>query len=993
MRRPTVRSLAAALVSVALFGSVVAAAPAPVTDAVAVALGPGSGIVQHETGEGPATYVVVHQAPPLALYDGRYAGLAATMPALRGAADLDTDGPLARAYLRFVDVLQDRLVTAISAALGTRVEPSFRYRTALNGVALELTPAQAAAVAELPGVARVVRETPRHLTTDTGPKWIGADTVWQGASDETMSPNAADRAAEATGKRNVFTALPGFPGTKGEGVVVGVIDTGINHDHPSFADVGDDGYDHENPRDRYYGFCAVAATPLTGACNDKLIGIYDFTATGPEDDQGHGSHTASTAAGNVVDATLATPTVQFEKRLSGVAPHANIISYKGCSGSLVGCPLPSLVMAIEQATLDEVDVINYSIGGGSTDPWTDLDALAFLGARAAGIFVATSAGNEGPGPSTVGSPADAPWVTTVAASTHDRKLFNALTDLENGVGSLPDIEGASLTAGLAEAPIVYAGDHGNALCGEGTDTVNPTNPWAGERPFEGKIVVCDRGTYGRVAKAQVVADAGAAGYVLANDEASGDSLVGDAYPIPGVHISYDDGLALKEWLAQDDDGATAAIQGTTFDVDPANGDVMASFSSRGPNPASGDLLKPDITGPGVDILAAYSSWGPAEVPLLGPVAPPIGPVPTDTDPEYGVMSGTSMSSPHLAGAAALMTSLRPEWTPDQIKSALMTTAFDGSQTDGDEIHPVLKEDATTPTDPFDRGAGRAALERAAFAALTLDVEPADYLAANPLLGGDPGALNVASIAESACASTCTWSRTVTNVSGRTLTWDVAAELEDMPVEVTPQRFTLADGESRQIDVTVDAQDLIGDDWRFGTVRLLPDADAPTTTLTLAVRPAEAAPAPSEADGEPAQPPISGSVLVPAPGVGVIVIDGVTQAYFEFVVEEGWDNAHLEVDGAVTPLGDVDLYLQKLEGEDWSGDLAEGVSASLAGEQLSHADPEPGRYRVRVHNWLGGPVQVELTVTFFNSDGEAAEADEGEDASGDEERQGWRRVLL
>lgn len=987
------RPLLSLLAALAVLGTL-AAAPAPGSvSAVNQAEAPGTGIVHHETGDGAATYIVVHQAPALALYDGRYDGLAATMPAATGAADLDVDAPASLAYLRFIDVLHERLVTAMSVQLGTTVEPSFRYRAALNGLAVDLTPAQAAEVANLPGVAMVLRETPRYLTTETGPQWIGADHVWAG-SDGTSSGTGPGKSAgkgksDGKGKGKPGTqelvTLPGFEGTKGEGIVVGIIDTGINHDHPSFADIGGDGYDHDNPKGQYYGFCAVADNPFTGACNDKLIGIYDFTGTGPEDDHSHGSHTASTSAGNVVDATLAAPTISFDKQLSGVAPHANIISYKGCSASLVGCQLPGLVKAIDQATMDEVDVINYSIGGGSTDPWTDADALAFLGAWSAGIFVATSAGNDGPGPSTVGSPGDAPWVLTVAASTHDRKLFNAVTDLQSSVGTLPDIEGASLTSGLPSAPIVYAGDYGNALCGLGSDPVNPGNPWEGETPFTGMIVVCDRGTYGRVAKAEVVAEAGAAGYILANDEASGDSLTGDAYPIPGVHITYEDGITLKDWIAQGG-GPTGAIQGTVFDVDPANGDVMASFSSRGPNPGHGDVLKPDITGPGVDILAAYSSWGPSEVPGVGPVGPQVGPVPTDTEPEYGVMSGTSMSSPHLAGAATLMTALRPEWTPSQIKSALMTTAFDGSQTGGDEVHPILKEDETTPTDPFDRGAGRVALERAAFAPLVLDETPDAYQAANPMMGGDPGALNLPSITTGSCETICSWTRTVTNVSGRTLTWDAAAELEDMGVEISPPRFTLADGESRELGIMVDAQGVAGGNWRFGALRLTPDAAAPTTSLPIAVRPAV-----FENSGAPAQPPASGTVVVPAPGAGVALVDGVTQAYFEFDVEDGYDNAHLEVLAEVLPAGDMDIYLQKLEGEAWSGDLAEGTSFSLTDERLSFLDPAPGRYRIRVHNWAGGPAHVELTVTFFNSNGEPGEAAE-EDTGGDEPN-GWVARLL
>ncbi len=262
--------------------------------------------------------------------------------------------------------------------------------------------------------------------------------------------------------------------------MVGVIDTGINHDHPSFAEVGPiDGYVHSNPRPTFLGLC----DPITGLpfCNDKLIGYYDFTAEpgGPDDLNGHGSHTASTAAGNVVDVVLEAPTTTFTRRISGVAPHANIVAYKACGdepSGILGCfpTLVPLLAAINQATLDQVDVVNYSIGGGSGNPWVDDDAQAFFDAYTAGIFVAASAGNEGPGAGTHGSPADAPWVTAVGASTHNRKLSNGIVNM-SGAGAPADIFGKSLTGPLSTARVVYAGDYaaessdpGNAhLCGAG----------------------------------------------------------------------------------------------------------------------------------------------------------------------------------------------------------------------------------------------------------------------------------------------------------------------------------------------------------------------------------------------------------------------------------------------------------------------------------------------------------------------------------------------
>ena len=538
-----------------------------------------------------AQYIVQLTDPPLASYRGGIVGLEATNPAARGAVELDVKSAASKAYLDYLATKQANVRSALQLAIGRAVAVPFTYRYAYNGFAAILTEQEAAAARNVSGVAEVEKEFARELQTDAGPAWIGAPGVWSGAD---------------TG---------GLPGTKGEGVVVGVIDTGINHDHPSFADKGGDGYDHTNPRGTFYGLCdPVLGVPF---CNDKLIGVWDFTGTSPEDDNQHGSHTASTSAGNVLSAEITAPTLTLTRNISGVAPHANLITYKACIAA--GCLSPSLTAAIDQATADGVDVINYSIGGGPTDPWDDADSEAFLGARDAGIFVSASAGNDGPRAETVGSPANSPWLLSVGASTHNRAFVNSLTSLSGGATGAPaDLVGKSFTAGYGPAPIVYAGDYGSALCGEGpaspegSAAVNPFLPGT----FHGEIVVCDRGVYGRVEKAANVAEAGAGGFVLANDEPSGDSLVGDAYPIPGVHLTYDDGLVLKGWLAQGT-GHTGTIAGTTADTSATYGDVMASFSSRGPNKTALDVLKPDVTAPGVDILAAVHTTNPLAGPEFG----------------------------------------------------------------------------------------------------------------------------------------------------------------------------------------------------------------------------------------------------------------------------------------------------------------------------------------------------------------------------------------
>ncbi|MEX1072515.1 MAG: S8 family serine peptidase [Chloroflexota bacterium] len=818
-RLPVLIIVLGMLLSMAPASAFANGAPVSSTGSTDLFSNPGPGVVGNETGgSGADTYFVLHQAPSLARYGGGLPGLAATSPDATGAARLDVQAPASVAYLGYLASQHDALILAMEAEVERSVEVKYRYDAVLNGVAVVLTPNEALAVSSLPGVRHIERDSTRQLLTDNGPRWIGADAVW-GEDPPTGNADCV--------------------GTCGEGVVVGIIDTGINFDHPSFADIGGDGYNHTNPRAQFYGACA----PVTGLpfCNDKLIGYYDFSGTGPEDDNGHGSHTASTTAGNVLHAVLEAPTITLERDISGVAPHANIIAYKGCSGTPVGCQLTALVGAINAATLDAVDVINYSIGGASANPWEDLDAQAFADSNAAGIFVATSAGNDGPGFGTLGSPADAPWVTSVGASTHDRKLANGIVDMTNADTSAgpADIFGKSLTAPLAPAArVVYAGDYATESndpahayqCGSGvgdpaTGEGSGGNPWPAGT-FNGEIVVCERGEYGRVAKGEYVRLAGAGGYVLVNDAASGDSLIGDPYTLPGVHITYDDGLVLLAWIA--DNGGkthqgTAEINGSNPDEDPAFGDVMASFSSRGANQAAPDLIKPDVTAPGVDILAAWMT--------------PLGTV--GGDPEFDVISGTSMSSPHTAGAAALVRAAQPLWSPDEVKSALMTTAFTTTPGNGAEVHGVLKEDSATPADPFDMGAGRVDLHVATKAGIVLDETAANYEAANPAAGGDATALNIASLGNDFCLSSCSWTRAITSTAGTSVTWTPSATTPaGVLITFNQPSYTLAPGATVNVTVTanVDGVSPKGQ-WTFAEVQLTPSISSiPAAHLPVAVLP-------------------------------------------------------------------------------------------------------------------------------------------------------------
>jgi subtilisin family serine protease/subtilisin-like proprotein convertase family protein len=844
---------------------------------------PATGIVHGETGEpGPGIYIVQLAGEPVATYRGGLPGLPATSPAATGARRLDPRSSASLAYESYLEDQQAAFLDRAAQRIGKRPDVRFAYRHALNGLALVLTPAQALALAGMEGVVQIERERIEWPATDAGPRFIGAHSHWGGphtalgyrsnlTGSQVVPPTASaatgtgsfsfdvrsgqlsysiattgiasatgaalhegavgvagpeiatlshttnpmvgvvtltapQRALLANGSVYVTVRTASHPlgeirgqllvnGKLGEGVLVGVLDSGINPGHPSFAEVAGDGYRHVNPfgAGNYRGFCVTNPA----ACNAKLVGMWALHPSSPDpaDTDGHGSHTASTAAGNVVvDADFVAPTqTNTFPIVSGVAPRANLIAYQVCFPT---CPGSSTTAAVNQAVLDGVDVINYSISGG-TAPYTDSTAIAFRNAVAAGIVVSASAGNNGPGASTTNH--IGPWVMTVGATTHDRQILNAVVGLTGGAGPQPDLIGEGPTAAFGPAPIVYAGaaPYNNPLC----------NPFPANT-FTGQIVVCDRGVIGRVQKGINVQAAGGGGMILLNDLPSAASLNADAHVLPAVHLSHADGLSLKAWLGSGS-GHSGRIGGGVVNENGPS-DSMASFSSRGPALQIPDLLKPDLSAPGLNILAAYhAGFGPS--------------------PQFNIISGTSMSAPHVAGAAALLRGRHPTWTAPEIKSALMATA----------TSLVTKEDGATPAIPFDTGAGRIDAGIAAKAGFVLNVTDAEFVAANPATGGQPRTLNLASLAHAACDTNCSWTRTVRSVltEGRSYTATVVGQ-NGASGTVSPASFTLAAGGTQALTVNFAPGAAPVGAWRFGTLVIAPTGavtpDPARTTVTANV---------------------------------------------------------------------------------------------------------------------------------------------------------------
>ena len=553
------------------------------------------------------------------------------------------------------------------------------------------------------------------------------------------------------------------------------------------------------------------------------MGAWDFTdayctATGlcteddgPEDDHSHGSLTASAAVGNVTPAY----------GMSGVAPHAALITYDACyTVNVFGgkCPLVNLVAAVDQAILDGVDVLTFSIVGG-TDPWSpdDIDSY-FLSAVEAGTLVSSAAGNDGPGLATVIH--RGPWVMTTGATSHHRiAVANQLADFAGGPGALADLAGESRTGGFGPAPIVYAGDFpviaNAARCGDWLEPF-PAGTWT-----QGEIVVCDQGDIPEAIKCFNVQQGGGEGCVIAN-LTPGVETQADAHVLPAIHLAAGAGDSLRSWLAAGT-GHRARITAAVPVLDPSSADVMAGFSSRGPS--SLDVLKPELVAPGVEIFAAARDdfvgfWiSQPEIPGLA-------------IHEYGHFRGTSLATPHASGAAALLRALFPALTPAEIKSLLMLTA---------RPEVVRQSPGGPAADLFDRGAGRIDLSRAARAGLVLDETGPDYHAADPALGGDPRTLNLASAMDSRCGATCSWTRTVRNVWSGTVTWSLnGGGPADLELVADPGQIVLAPGGSAVIEITASfLSSPPPQEWRMASLTLSPDdPDLVVSHLPVLVHPGE-----------------------------------------------------------------------------------------------------------------------------------------------------------
>jgi len=654
-------------------------------------------------------------------------------------ARFDAQAPHVQAYAQFLEARQADFMLEARRVLGRDLALEGAVQHVANGVVVTIDAAEAESLRALPWVAAVERERLYHLQLAGSARLIGARALNDGGF--------------------------GLPGVKGEGIVVGVIDSGINWNHRAFsnnpADTG--GYAFENPRGQQLGLCSRVDVP----CNNKLIGVFDFTtdSTHGLDTDGHGTHVAAIAVAN-----------EWAPGQAGVAPRANLVSYRVCEDQdpddpdAGTCQGSAILQALDQAVSDGVDVVNFSIGSGPSDPWASTIARRVLNLRDAGIAFVTSGGNSGPNPATVGWPAEAPWVFAVGASTTDSCAEGRVQIQNLGTrtviyGTGPNTAGPDLNNVLVRRGGAFGG---NSLGCEAFP--------AGA--FDNAVALLERGECTFETKVNNAAAAGARAVLVFNNQPDGRLCMAglENTSVPSAMLSRNHGLELNGLVN------SGTPQRVTF-IRENLADQVAGFSSRGPSENVPRLMKPNVVAPGAGIQAAF--------------------VPGSED--TAGLSGTSMASPHVAGAMALLRQLNPEWTPAMMTSVLETTA---------ESDPVTIGGA--PANIFDRGAGRIRVDLAARAGLYLGESRARFLAANPATGGDPGSLNLPGLVNENCGGSCTFTRTVTAL--RAGDWVVDREGQ-LGISVSPSSFSLQTGESQTLQITVSPSAGVGTSLQHGAVVL------------------------------------------------------------------------------------------------------------------------------------------------------------------------------
>ncbi len=738
----------------------------------------------------------------------------------------DKASPAVASYAERLRAEQEELLTL--AAPGA--EKIYSYRYGFNGFAAEMTATQAHKLENMPEVLHVWEDEIRPLATNFSPSFLGL--------------------FDSDG------GLRGPEGLDGDGIVIGFIDSGIYPEHPALKDTQradrpracrgtwaevtflgrwlcrrfdkrEDKLVFEPP-ENWNGICETGENFDETHCNNKLIGARYFIAgaenSGPietgeirsaRDVDGHGTHTATTAAGNRVQSSIFGTVIG---NVEGIAPRARVAVYKACwlrpGDTRASCNTSDLANAIDSAVADGVDIINYSVGSSMLQI-TAPDDIALMNATKAGVLAVVAAGNEGPNLGTVGSPAGGPWAITVGASTRDGETSVEAMQINEppSIAGKYAVKEANFTPPLRdsdpiEAPLILA-DDGDDAGGAGT-TADACESLINDTEVSGNIAFIERGGCNFDIKIQNAGDAGAVAaviYSIAGDPIvmNGNSAIVD---IPALMIGQADGnLIIAEIEAGNE--ITAVLEKSLLLTEPETGNVMATFSARGPGPVR-DIVKPDVSAPGVNILAGFTPETANSMP----------------DETFAYLSGTSMSTPHVAGVAALLMQAHPAWGPSSVKSALMTSAR----------QDLVQSDGESAANPFDYGAGHIVPNDALNPGLVYDVSDDEFDAfacggespavpenrCDELEGAGvsfaPEDLNQPSIGLARLANEQTVTRRVTNVSDESQTFVAAAAAPPgIQVAVVPANLSLGPGQTASFDVSFVYESGPLDLWRFGSL--------------------------------------------------------------------------------------------------------------------------------------------------------------------------------
>ena len=787
-------------------------------------------------------YIVQLRSPSAAEH---YAKLAAPAVKRDRRQRIDSTSSAMKAYAGELGDEQDRVI----AKAGPDVDKIYSYRYGLNGFAARMSIAQANKLRNLPEVLNVWEDEIRPLATRSSPTFLGLFDSEKG--------------------------LRSVESLDGEDIIIGFIDSGIAPGHPALADTREADrpracqgswadttflgrwlcrrYDKMpdvvvfEPPVEWNGECQTGEQFAASDCNNKVIGARWFIdgaqSSGPIDENeirsprdvdGHGTHTATTAAGNRTSATI------FGTALGdveGIAPKARVAVYKACwlrpGETRASCNTSDLANAIDAAVADGVDIINYSVGS-SMRQITAPDDVALMAATKAGVLAVVAAGNVGPNLSTIGSPAGGPWAITVGASSRDG---------ESSVEAIEITSPASIAGKYAsreavftpplkdvdpvEGLLVLADDDDTSLPDGGNGvTSDACQPLVNNDAVSENIALVQRSGCNFDVKVENAQDAGAIAVVVYNTAGNPIVMFGDeeGIDIPAVMIGQADGnLIIAELDAGND--VDAVLDKSFLLTSDDTGNQMASFSARGPAPVPG-ILKPDVTAPGVNILAGFT-----------PDA-----VNSKDGENFAFLSGTSMSVPHVAGAAALLMQAHPDWPPSAVKSALMTSARQ-------DISAGVRD-----ANPFEFGAGHIVPNDALNPGLVYDVSIDEYDAfacgtASPAvttarcdeleaagLTFDATDMNQPAISVPNLISSRTVQRRVTNVSDEAGIYSVSVvSPQDVTVDVTPASLSLGPGESATFDVTLTFATGSLDLWRFGSLTW--SGDDHDVTIPIAVKPA------------------------------------------------------------------------------------------------------------------------------------------------------------